>query len=178
MRTTVKATAAYVTTLALLICISPFPVLASDTGARLEGIVVGVEGRPAAGATVNLIDKNGDALAEATATEDGIYSFPNVPAGEYVMGIQTEDGTIVPVAAAPLQLNDGKLARRDLKLVETGTGEFEQATANYGFGSWWAGLSGGAKFGVIVAFVAVGYGLYEVISDDDEKPASPETLPE
>ena len=160
-------------TLALLVCISPLPVLASDTGARLEGIVVGVEGRPAAGATVYLIDQSGNALAEATTSEDGIYSFPNVPAGEYGMGIQTEDGTIAPVASASLELSNGKLARRDLKLVETDASQFERAAASYGFGSWWAGLSGGAKFGAIVAFVAVGYGLYEVVSDDDEAPASP-----
>jgi hypothetical protein len=148
--------------------------LAADTGpGRIEGLLLNVDGRPAAGYTVHLIDDEGADAAQATAGSDGIYSFGDVPAGSYAMGIETPDGALAPVTAPPVELGSRELARRDLKLVETNVATRDAALqANYGLGMWWAGLSTGGKVGVSVALAAILYGIITALDSDNETPAT------
>ena len=169
MHKTVRSFAARVTILALLIYLLPLSALAADSGARLEGLIIDVDGRAAEGATVYLIREDGETEAQATASEGGVYSLTDVPSGEYAMGIQTAEGVVAPVAGPPVRLTGGQLARRDLKLVQADEATIDQAlTPNYGFGSWFGSLSGLQKTGVIVGFVAFAVLLYEIIDDDDD----------
>ena len=173
---TLKAVAANLTIVALLFCAAPMSLLAGEGGARLEGLVIGAEGKPAPGATVYLFDDQGVTRAQAVSAEDGMYSLRDLPAGRYGMSVQTAEGVVAPVSSAPIRLAGGQLARRDLKLVEADAATVDQAlTANYGFGSWFKGLTGAEKAGVIVGFVAVGALIYAAFDDDDttEQPSSP-----
>ena len=157
----------------LVIATAPIPALADERGARLEGLVVDAQGRPAAGATVYLFDDAGATRGEAVAAHDGVYSLPNLAAGHYGMSVRTAEGIVAPVAAAPVRVADGELVRRDLKLVEADAAAVDRAlAANYSFGSWFGGLTGAEKAGVIVGFIAVGALIYTAF-DDDEPSASP-----
>ena len=168
MRTTWKSAVTYLTILALVVWFAPMGAFASESGGRLEGLIIGTDGRAATGSTIHLIDQQGD-VRQATTDDDGLYSFGDLPTGSYAVGIELPDGTIAPIASPPVRMRAGELARRDVKLLEADAGAVEQAAAaNYSFGTWWAGLSGGAKAGVIIGFVLVGYGLVEAFSDDDD----------
>ena len=157
----------------LVIATAPIPALADERAARLEGLVVDAAGRPAAGATVYLFDDAGTTRAEAVASPDGLYSLPDLAAGSYGMSVRTAEGIVAPVAAAPVRVAQGELVRRDLKLVEADAAAVDRAlAANYSFGSWFGGLTGAEKAGVIVGFIAVGALIYTAF-DDDEPAASP-----
>ena len=174
MNDTVKSVAARLTILALLLYFVPIAAVASETGARLEGLVIDADGTPSSGVTVYLFDEQGQTQAQATAADDGIYSMRDVPAGAYGMGVQTADGTVAPVSSPPVRLAEGDLVRRDLKLVEADQDSVDQAlTANYGFGSWFNGLGAGGKAGVIIGFVAFAGLLYKAFDDEDSAPEQP-----
>jgi len=177
MNDTVKSLAARLTILALVLYFVPIAAVASEPGARLEGLVIDADGTPSSGVTVYLFDEQGQTRAQATAADDGIYSMRDVPAGAYGMGVQTADGTVAPVSSPPVRLAKGDLVRRDLKLVEADQASVDQAlTANYGFGSWFNGLGAGGKAGVIIGFVAFAGLLYKAFDDEDsttEQPSSP-----
>lgn len=174
MNDKVKSVAARLTIFALLLYIAPVAALASPPGARLEGLVVDADGRPSSGVTVYLFDEDGQTTAQATAADNGIYSMRDVPAGAYGMGVQTAAGEVAPVSSPPIRLTGGELVRRDLKLVEANEAAVNQAlTANYGFGSWFKGLSGGEKAGLIIGFVAFAGLLYAAFESDDDQPETP-----
>lgn len=142
--------------------------------ARLEGLLIAVDGRPAADHTVHLIDDRGEDVVQAVSDADGLYAFRGLDAGEYWLGIELPQGLVVPVAAPPVQLRGGQLARRDVKLLESGPEQAQAATgANYGFGMWWAGLSPSAKAWTIVGMVAVATVTVLALTDRDDEPASP-----
>lgn len=179
MNDTVKSVAARVTILSLILYLVPIAAIAAEPGARLEGLVIDADGRPSSGVTVYLFDDQGQTQAQATAADDGVYSMRDLAAGAYGMGVETADGVIAPVSSPPIHLTRGELVRRDLKLVEADQASVDQAlTANYGFGSWFKGLSGGEKAGLIIGFVAFAALLYKAFESDDddppEVPASPE----
>jgi len=160
----------------VLVALLPFSAIAAAPTARIEGLVIGADGQRSPGATVYLFDRDGATQGEAVADDDGIYSIRDLAAGQYGMGVKTATGIVAPVASPPVRLADGELARRDLKLVEADDTTVDAAvTANYGFGSWFKGLSGGEKAGLIVGFVALAYLIYDSLdSEDDETPtASP-----
>ena len=119
--------------------------------------MLGVDGRPAAEMRVHLIDGQGRDVAQAATSEDGLYSFKDLPSGEYSLGIENAEGQMAPVAAPPVRLGQGELARRDLKLMQADPAAVNAATAaNYGMGTWWASLTPAAKAWTVVAIVAVG----------------------
>jgi len=170
-----KPICAGLTVVALVCAAGPGPLVAGTGSARLEGLVIGAQGKPAAGAKVYLFDDDGATRAQAVSAQDGVYSMRDVPAGRYGMSVRTPEGIVAPVSSAPIRLADGQLVRRDLKLVEANDAAVDRAlTANYGFGSWFKGLSGPEKAGVIVGFVAVAALIYSAFSDNtEEPPASP-----
>ncbi len=144
----------------------------AGNGALLNGQIVGIDGKAAAGYTVHLIGENGAVVGQAVSDEQGIYSFPALAAGVYALGIETPDGVMVPVAVAPIQVGGQELARRDVKLVTADAATANEiASANEAVGGWWGGLSTGAKIGVIVGIGAVTWGAIEAF--DDDSPSSP-----
>jgi hypothetical protein len=174
MRPHTTARIAPVAAAALLLWSFPLSALAGP-GARLEGLVVGIDGRAGAGFTVHLIDPQGEPLARASTDARGVYGFAGLPAGEYGLGVETPAGELAPVAAPPIRLGENELARRDVKLLATeGTGRPTGAPASYAVGMWWAGLSPAAKAWTIVGIVVVtGVTLASLDSGDDEQDASP-----
>ena len=171
---TLNSLAAYTTLFALLLSVAGPPALAAGAnGARLEGLVLGLDGRAAADHCIHLIDAEGEDIARSTVGEDGLYSFTGLDANHYSLGVELPDGTFSPVVAPPVRLGRGELARRDVKLLNSNSDMTDSALqANYGLGSWWSGLSAGGKSWTIIG-VLVAAGLIYRALDDDETPASP-----
>jgi hypothetical protein len=101
------------------------PAQAEAGGARLEGYLLGVDGRAASGYKVHLIDGEGQDVAQSSTSDEGVYRFRDVTAGAYSLGIESPEGRMAPVAAPPVRLSADELARRDIKLVESGDAERE-----------------------------------------------------
>jgi hypothetical protein len=154
------------TLLALILAVSPAPAMA---GARIEGLLVDFDGRAATGYTLHLIDSVGNDVSQSSASVGGIYSFRDLPAGRYSMGIENPDGLMAPVASPPVRLARNELVRRDIKLMPT-TPEAREAVGlqNADFGLFWAGLSPWSKtwsvIGVLV-FLGVTYTALDNESD-------------
>jgi hypothetical protein len=170
---TLKSLAAHTTLFALMLWIvSPPNLAAGGSGARLEGLVLDLDGRAAAGHRIHLIDTGGQDLAQSAVGEDGLYSFAGLGAGQYSLGVELPDGTLAPVAAAPVRLGDDQLARRDLKLVTSDADMTNAALqANHAVGQWWGDLSNPGKAWTIVGIVVAAALIYDAL--DDETPASP-----
>jgi len=150
---------ARVTLVALALTPALAPVSAqAPAGARLEGFVLGVDGRAAPGYRVHLIDATGRDVAQAATGGDGVYRFRDLASGAYSLGIENTEGQIAPVAAPPVRLGRDELARRDVKMVDADPARRDSASReNASFGVFWAGLSPGAKaWSVIGVFVLVG----------------------
>jgi len=173
-QTQLRAAVTRLTIAALVIGIAPVHLAAGEGGARLEGLVVDAQGRPTSGATVYLFDDDGVTRGTAVSSAEGLYTLTDVASGRYGMSVRTPEGIVAPVASAPVRVAGGELVRRDLKLVEADSATVDRAlAANYSFGSWFGGLTGAEKAGVIVGFVAVGALIYTAFDDDDEPSASP-----
>lgn len=175
MRRTIRLVAARVTIVSLLLYLVPISTLAAGSGARVEGLVIDFDGRPAEASTVYLIDRDGQPRAQVGTDQDGMYSFVDVAAGEYGMGVQTADGVAAPVSGPPLRLDDGQLVRRDVKLVEADAQMVQQTSGMNYAGGWWSNMSGGEKVGAaigIIVFIAL---VIEAFSSEDarEIPSSP-----
>lgn len=174
-----KVLVAGLTLVALALAGLPTRAASSGEDARLEGLVIGVDGRPAVGWQVQLVGEEGRSVATAAAGHDGLYAFAGLPAGEYTLGVESPAGAAAPVAAPPLRLAKGTLARRDVKLVETTVeGRDGLVQRNYGLGTWWAGLSTASKSWTIVGLVAVTAITVSAIdssndSNNNEPPATP-----
>ncbi len=148
--------------------------------ARLEGLLVDLDGQPARGYRVLLIDERGSAVDAATTSERGLYSFAEVAPGQYGLGIENPAGAAAPVFAPPVRLGVGDLARRDIRLMQTSAGELDDGLqANYsGIRIWWAGRSKREKaawLGGLIVGVAL---LWYLLDDDDDgQPVSSAVLP-
>lgn len=174
MHRSLKILAAYTTLIALLLWMASPPTLAAAAnGARLEGLVLGLDGRAAANHRMHLIGSDGEEIAWSEVGEDGLYSFAGLSAGQYSLGVEMPDGTLSPVAARPVQLGRDELARRDVRLLISDRDKTNAAIQlNYGLGSWWSGLSAGGKAWTIIGIVVAAGLIYRAL-DDDETPASP-----
>ena len=165
----------WLTLLALVFAASPAQVLAATSMARIEGLLLDVNGDPATGFRVHLIDESGHGVAEAEVDADGLYSVKDLPAGSYALGIENPDGLVAPVAAPPVRVADGELARRDVKLMRGDAMQRDEIVAgNHGMGAWWAGLSTAAKVWTVVGIVLViGITVAALDDEDDTSPSSP-----
>ncbi len=160
--------AAVSTLLALALGFPQAPLRANAGGARLEGFLIDVDGRAAAGFRVHLIDSGGADVAQATASDRGIYAFRELPAGTYSLGIETTEGRLARVAAPALRLGPDELARRDIKLMQADNADDDDTSG--GFGIFWAGLPPAVRAGsVLGVFVILGLTLSEL---DDESNAT------
>lgn len=172
MHASVRAAAASALALSLILFTTPGG-WARGASSRLEGLLVGVDGRAASSMTVQLIDERGAVVDRARVADDGLYSFAAVAPGSYSLGIETADGYAAPVAAPPVRLDGGVLARRDLKLMRADPTRVSSAAGgNYGLGVWWAGLPTSAKVWVVVGIVTFA-GITWAALDDEEDAASP-----
>jgi len=141
-------------------------------GAVLEGLVVAEDGRAASGYTIHLIADGGTGVAVAATDAGGLYSFRDLSAGSYALGVEHPQGGVAPVVGPPVRLAPGQLARRDLKLLSASNQQAQQAIqGNASLGTWWAGLTSAAKAWSVVAVVVV-LGITFAALDDDEQPAS------
>lgn len=169
-----RKTLAVASTVAMLL--SFFPTIApAGEGARLEGLLVGVDGKPAAGYNVLLIGEEGEVLDRTEAAGDGIYRFSNLASGSYSLGLETPDGLAAPVMNGPTDVKSGQLVRMDIKLMRQDAVSADDSKKKpAGIRIWWAGLSRTAKtwtlVGVSVATVIIINAL------DDEDPASPHEI--
>ena len=156
----------------VLLLVASMPPVVAQENARLEGLVLDFDGRPAAGFRVHLIDETGTDRAQSSVDASGGYSLTQVQPGRYAMALETPDGRFAAVDAAPLKVRQGHLVRRDVKLVETDPADpMMAAQPAYGFGSWWAGLPTTARVWSIVAVVVFAGITAEALSSD-ETPAS------
>jgi hypothetical protein len=148
--------------------------VAAPPAASLEGLVIAVDGRAAAGFGVHLIDEDGRAVARAAADEGGRFTFAELPPGSYALGIETPEGRLAPVAAPAVRLAAGERARRDVKLVAAPVAGAPAWTGrNHGLGLWWAALSTASKAWVVVGGVAIVGITVAALGDDDDDDASP-----
>jgi len=155
---------------AMLLAMLPSTARAGDSGARLEGLLLDVQGRPATGYGVILIDDVGQEVQRSPIDEHGLYSFREITAGGYSLGVETPQGQKAPVATPPINVADGQLARRDLQISESdprGTGSIAQG--NYGLGMWWASISPAGKAWTIVALTTFFVVTVAILADSDDE---------
>ena len=152
----------------LLLAISMPPVGAAQNDSRLEGLVLGFDGRPAEGFRVHLIDDSGNDRAQAGVDAAGIYRLGGIQPGRYALALETPDGRFAAVDAAPFRVRPGHLVRRDLKLIyHAPAGPASWPSPAYVFGSWWAGLPSGSKIWSVVAIVVFLGFTAEALSSDE-----------
>ena len=169
MRQSLRSFLSLATVVGLLIVTSHFHVVAAGPDARLEGILLGVDGRPAAGHRVHLIGGAGDALGASTTADDGLYSFPNLEAGDYTLMIEGPTGQMGALAGPPLRLGDNELARRDLRLLEAAPDRIDSTlNANYGLKARYASMSTAEQVWTWVVIVLVGGLTLFLVFDDDK----------
>jgi hypothetical protein len=146
-------------------------------GARLEGIVLGTDGRAAAGLTMHLVDGAGHEVGRCTTSAEGLYAFDELPAGDYSLAAADAAGRVAPVAAPPVRLGPRSLGRRDVRLMHGDESERQAAlAANPSLGLWWAGMSPAARAWTVVGlviFVALTVAALDNGDDAPEQPASP-----
>lgn len=153
----------------MVFAISIAPIAAGDPG-RVEGIVVGPDGRPAEGFDVLLIDDGGQVVERSAANADGQYRFATVREGEYDLAIASPEGQATPVLADGTRVRSGELVRRDIRLVpSTSAVAFAPAASGGGAGAWWAGLPAGAKVGIAVGGLVVLAVLIDAVTQDEER---------
>jgi hypothetical protein len=152
----------------LLVCFVPAASLAAPGGARLEGLLLDVDGRAADGYSVLLIDDHGQEADRSVASNEGLYSFDGLSQGSYSLAVEDLDGLKAPVVAPPVQLGSQQLARRDLKMVNSDPLATGQALkANYNLNTWWAGLSSTGKASAMVLLAVTVYGVFEALDSQD-----------
>lgn len=143
------------------------PSAAQAPSSRLEGYLLDVDGKAAAGYHVHLIDADGKGVARTEASAQGVYSFRGLVAGSYAMGIEDTAGRMAPVAAPPVALEAGGLARRDIKLIASEDPRHAKAgMQNQSLGLFWAGLSPAAKAWSVIG-IAVVLGVAIQALDDE-----------
>jgi hypothetical protein len=138
------------------------------SGARIEGRLLGPEGRPLEGYAVVLVEAEGEPVATSTTSGNGLYSFRRVEAGRYAMGIRNPDGAIAPVAAAPVRVAEGQLVRRDVALVGSDAARVGEAAVDYGLGTWWVSRTPAEKTWTVVGIVGGLVALFFLLDDDDD----------
>lgn len=92
-----------------------FPVLASDAPAGVVGEILAMDGQyPMAGSRVHLADPTGGRQFTSDPTAaDGSFRVPDVPAGTYRVGIESEGRLYIvdgPLALAPGETRNVQLA--------------------------------------------------------------------
>lgn len=154
----------------------------APTGA-VRGTLRDLDGLPARGHQVLLIDERGDVRARSEVDAGGAYRFASVEPGDYGFGIVTPAGRHAAVFDHRAAVRPGATVERDIRLLATegddtgsdpASGGDSDDTHN-GLVLWWVGLSTPAKVVTVVGVVVGGVILYDALDDDDddEPAASP-----
>ncbi len=153
------------------------PPVGASGGSRLEGLLVNVDGRTASGFTLHLIDREGRDVGQSMTAADGLYSFPELPPGNYSLGVEDPAGRMAVVDAPPFRLGRDSLVRHDVRLMQGGPDAQSAAfAANPSIGLWWAGLSPQARVWTVVGVVLIALITVKALdSDGSEIDASPIT---
>jgi hypothetical protein len=174
MRQSLKSALCVAIVVGLLLVTSQFNVVAAGVGARLEGVLLGVDGRPVSGHRVHLIGGEGDALGSSTTSAEGLYSFRGLEPGDYALMIEGPSGRMGALAGPPLRLGQNQLARRDLRLLEADPGQIDSTlNANYGLKARYASMSTAEQVWTWVVIVLVGGLTLFLVFDDDDDPREP-----
>lgn len=154
---------------------TPWPAAGSS---RLEGRVVGMDGRAVRGYTLHLIDGGGRDVRQATTAGDGLYTFAEIADGSYALAVENPDGLVAVVDAPPVRLTGRALARRDVRLAQADPSRLDSAiAANPSVGLWWAGLSPASKAWTIVGVAFLAILTFSAIDDNPREPDASPTLP-
>ncbi len=150
--------------------------LPGETPGTVEGILLGVDGRPAEGFQVLLISGAGEPVSVSSLDREGTYRFDQVAPGEYGLGVRSPEGLAAPALLAPFQVQE-RTVRRDLRLRRA-VSSVEISPAAGGVGIWWAGLSPAAKVWTVTGGLVAAGLAYSLIDDDTprangEGPATP-----
>jgi hypothetical protein len=174
MGPTVRAITSTLLTAAIVVWMLPVSASPGAMG-RLEGQVLGIDGRPASGWQVHLVGGSGRATAQAEVDGAGLYSFRDVEPGDYSLGVVSPTGDAAIVAAPPVRLGAGELARRDIKMSESDPRTVNGVlAANPSLGAWWGERTLAAKIWTIIGIVAVvGVTAAAVDDEDDVSPVTP-----
>src|SRR5579859_4964807 len=73
----------------LLGMLSSFAAAADSASGSLKGVAVAADGRPLAGATIELRSTSGQSPASTNTSGDGKFQFSNIPAGEYELSVSS-----------------------------------------------------------------------------------------
>lgn len=142
-------------------------------GGRLEGTLSLGGGETAEGFSVHLIDARGLEVGDARVAPDGRYVFEGVPAGSYALGVGNRSGQRAPVAAPPVTIRAGAVARRDLAVVPTDDETRRRRLAlDPSLGSWWSRLTAPAKAWVVLVSIVAGWFLYDALDEDEQEVAA------
>lgn len=171
---------------AALMILFPAATLAFQTppAAQLRGVLLNAEGLPASGFQLGLKSRAGDLYLAPPTGVDGSFAIEGLPAGPYQVVAFAPDGTEFPVVGGEIELAAGAVERLEIRLRATGhsPGRPPEAappeTPRPGGGNWFSRLwnSGpGGKAGLIAIVVGGGYGIFELVDDDDDSNAASPT---
>jgi len=147
--------------------------VAASAGARLEGVLVGVDGRPAADHRVTLVDGGGAEVGTTRTDDDGVYSFRGLAEGDYGVMVEGPSGELGGSPGESLRLGGDQLARHDMRLMEADAETAAMLQANYGVKQNYAGMTIAEKTWLwVVVGVVGGLTMFLVLDDDDERRAS------
>jgi hypothetical protein len=169
MNATSRGILAGVVAWALLLALAP-PLAAMPTGPG--GVVLGLDGAPARGHRVQLLDADGRVHATAETDERGRYRFGPVADERYRLAVVTPEGVAVPVLGGP-QVNGTSRSLAPVRLVAFDPTGLDPALVHaQKVAGWWRKMPTTGRVLVIVGVVAgVGLGV-AALSGGGETPAS------
>lgn len=171
MRASARRFVAAAGVLAMAMSASAVSIEAAATGG-MAGRIVAVDGAPAAGYEVVLLDGAGDLVATAATSRSGGYAFEGVARGSYRLGVRDPQGRLAPVLGASTRVIEGASTRHDVRLSQ-GAGP-RLAPAVYGSDSWWNRQTRNQKIFWVVGIAVGAAAVWAVVDSqtDDEAPAS------
>ncbi len=184
MRLAALARLAVVTSAVMVLFPAATLAFQAPPAAQLRGVLLNAEGLPASGFQLGLKSRAGDLYLAPPTGADGSFAIDGLPAGPYQVVAFAPDGTEFPVVGGEIELRAGAVERLEIRLRATGHSPGRPPDASppgapgAKGGNWFSRLwhSGpGGKAGLIAIVVGGGYGIFELVDDDDDEPraASP-----
>lgn len=156
------------------------PAATSPTTAEVRGVLLNMDGTPAAGYQLGLRSKSGDLFLSAPAGADGAFAIEGLPPDSYRVVAFSPNGSEFPVLGREVELKAGQVERIEAKLgvkvIAPGSAEGKAAATTTktasagakgkGFAGFWATTTG--KVVIIVGgLFAVGAAASALSGNDD-----------